>query len=36
MLPTQIEGGNFIGTPDYLPFYPAHVLSVRFLTGLES
>jgi hypothetical protein len=30
MLPTRIEGGNFIGTPDYFPFYRAHVLSIRF------
>jgi hypothetical protein len=31
MLPTRIEGGNFIGTPDYFPFYRVRVLSVRFL-----
>ena len=31
MLPTRIEGGNFLGTPDYFPFYRAHVLSIRFI-----
>ncbi len=31
MLPTRIEGGNFIGTPDYFPFYRASVLSIRFI-----
>ena len=31
MLPTRIEGGNFIGTPDYFPFYKARVESIRFL-----
>lgn len=31
LLPTRIEGGNFIGTPDYFPFYKARVESIRFL-----
>lgn len=31
LLPTRIEGGNFIGTPDYFPFYRARVESIRFL-----
>lgn len=34
MLPTRIEGGNFIGTPEYFPFYRAHVEQVRFLPAL--
>lgn len=29
-LPTRIEGGNFIGTEDYFPFYKARVENVRF------
>lgn len=29
-LPTRIEGGNFIGTEDYFPFYRARVDNVRF------
>lgn len=31
MLPTRIEGGNFIGTSDYFPFYKARIESVEFL-----
>lgn len=31
MLPTRIEGGNFIGTPNYFPFYRVHVLSINFI-----
>lgn len=29
-LPAQVEGGNFIGTEDYFPFYRAKVESLRF------
>jgi Family of unknown function (DUF6544) len=29
-LPTRVEGGNFIGSDDYFPFYRAEVGSVRF------
>lgn len=32
-LPTRIEGGNFIGTTDYFPFYKAVVEDVRIITG---
>ena len=32
-LPTRVEGGNFIGTDDYFPFYKAHVTSIRFIDG---
>lgn len=31
LLPTRIEGGNFIGTEDYFPFYRAVVKTIRFL-----
>jgi hypothetical protein len=34
MLPTRIDGGNFIGTPEYFLFYRAHVEQVRFLPAL--
>ena len=30
-LPTRVEGGNFIGTPDYFPFYQAQVHDIRFI-----
>jgi hypothetical protein len=30
-LPTHVEGGNFIGTEAYFPFYKAQVGSIRFL-----
>ncbi len=30
-LPTHVEGGNFIGTEDYFPFYIADVKSIKFL-----
>ncbi len=30
-LPTRVEGGNMIGTPEYFPFYVADVNSLRFL-----
>lgn len=30
LLPTHIEGGNFIGTEDYFPFYKADVEEIRF------
>lgn len=29
-LPTRIEGGNLIGTPDYFPFFKANVTAIRF------
>lgn len=29
-LPTRVEGGNFIGTDDYFPFYRARVTAIRF------
>lgn len=29
-LPTRVEGGNLIGTPDYFPFYQATVSGIRF------
>lgn len=31
LLPTQVEGGNFIGTKDYFPFYKAVVEDIRFV-----
>ena len=31
-LPTRVEGGNFVGTEDYFPFYKARVEEVRFLS----
>jgi len=30
-LPTRIEGGNFIDTTEYFPFYKANVLDIRFI-----
>lgn len=30
-LPTRVEGGNFVGTEDYFPFYKASVEDVRFI-----
>lgn len=30
-LPTRVEGGNFIGTADYFPFYKARVEDLRFV-----
>jgi hypothetical protein len=30
-LPFQVEGGNFFGTPEYFPFYRAHVIDIRVL-----
>ncbi|MEQ9586892.1 MAG: hypothetical protein RJS97_02925 [Parvibaculaceae bacterium] len=30
-LPTRVEGGNHIGTPDYFPFFKAVVTDIRFL-----
>jgi len=30
-LPTRVEGGNFIGTEDYFPFYKAEVREIRFV-----
>jgi hypothetical protein len=29
-LPTRVEGGNLIGTPDYFPFFKADVTAFRF------
>lgn len=29
-LPTQVEGGNHIGTPDYFPFFRAKVTDIQF------
>jgi hypothetical protein len=29
-LPTRVEGGNHIGTPDYFPFFKAEVTAIRF------
>jgi hypothetical protein len=29
-LPTAVEGGNFIGTDDYFPFYKVSVTGIRF------
>ena len=33
-LPTRIEGGNFIGTQNYFPFYRAVVEDIRFITSV--
>jgi hypothetical protein len=30
-LPTRVEGGNFIGTASYFPFYKARVESIRLI-----
>jgi len=30
-LPTRVEGGNFIGTDGYFPFYKAIVDAIRFI-----
>jgi hypothetical protein len=30
-LPTKIEGGNFIGTEEYFPFYKAAIDDIRFI-----
>ena len=30
-LPTRVEGGNFIDTEGYFPFYKAHVTNIRFI-----
>ena len=29
-LPTRVQGGNLIGTPDYFPFFKADVTAIRF------
>lgn len=29
-LPTRVEGGNHIGTPDFFPFFKARVTAIRF------
>jgi len=34
-LPTQVDGGNHIGTPDYFPFFRASVSAIRFPTRSE-
>jgi hypothetical protein len=31
MLPTRVEGGNFIGTEEYFPFYKVDVETIRFV-----
>ena len=31
-LPTRVEGGNFIGTEEYFPFYKAEINNVRFIS----
>lgn len=30
-VPFRVDGGNFFGTPEYFPFYRAHVVEMRFL-----
>jgi len=30
-MPTRVEGGNFIDTEDYFPFYKAVVEDIRFI-----
>lgn len=32
-LPTRVEGGNFIGTDCYFPFFKAEVTDIRITTG---
>lgn len=32
-LPTRVEGGNHIGTPDFFPFFKARVTAIRFPEG---
>ena len=32
-LPTRVEGGNFIGTDSYFPFYKAQVEAIRFVAA---
>ena len=32
VLPTHIEGGNFIGTEQYFPFYKADIEAIRFVS----
>jgi len=34
LLPTAVEGGNFIGTDDYFPFYQVTVTGIRFPAGV--
>jgi hypothetical protein len=29
-LPMRMEGGNFIGSDDYFPFYKAEAIAIRF------
>jgi hypothetical protein len=36
VLPTRIEGGNFIGTDAYFPFYKADVEEIRFVSVEEA
>lgn len=33
-LPTRVEGGNFIGTDEYFPFYKVTVESIRFVPAV--
>ena len=35
-LPTRVEGGNFIGTEAYFPFYKAQVDHLRFVLAENS
>jgi hypothetical protein len=35
-LPTHVEGGNFIGTEEYFPFYISDVKTVKFLDNSTS
>jgi hypothetical protein len=30
-LPTRVEGGNFIGTDNYFPFYKVNIEALRFI-----
>jgi hypothetical protein len=34
-VPMRVEGGNFIGTPDYTPFYKAEVTALEWLGGSD-
>ncbi len=33
-LPTRVEGGNHMGTPDYFPFFRADVTEIRFPSAI--